>query len=223
MKSYVLYILMILFSLSGYSQIDSRKKSFSIPAVEAPKAPSEVKPIEPEKEENKELDFELPKPSQNLDFPKKEFSMFSDEQFGDPGELYIDNINKNIEDIRLSKRELELRNGSSVDQFLGDFNSKAKSVNVVYRDHGYPDGDVIQVLVNDDIVHARIFLNRGFQGFKLELQPGINKIDFLALNQGQSGPNTAEFKVMDDTGAVITHDQWNLSTGVKATVIITKE
>jgi hypothetical protein len=31
----------------------------------------------------------------------------------------------------------------------------------------------------------------------------FNKIDFEALNQGSSGPNTAEFKVYDDKGSLI--------------------
>ena len=72
------------------------------------------------------------------------------------------------------------------DQFLGDFKSKAKFVNVVYRDHGYTDGDIIQVLVNDDIIHSRVYLTNGYKGFKLDLQPGFNKIDFLALIQVMS-------------------------------------
>ena len=77
--------------------------------------------------------------------------------------------------------------------------------------------------VNDDIIYPRVLLTQGFKGFKLELQPGINKIDFLALNQGESGPNTAEFKVTDEAGNVIAHNQWNLATGVKATIVVVKE
>ncbi|AUS06715.1 hypothetical protein [Pseudotamlana carrageenivorans] len=221
MKSYILYLFMILFSLSAYSQIDSRKKNFSIPAIEAPKDSIDTKPNTPEIKP--EPNFNLPKPTPNKPFPKKEFSMFSEEEFGDPGELYADKINKSLDDLKLSKEEIEFRNGSTVDQYLGDFKSKAKFVNVIYRDHGYMDGDVIQVRVNDDIVHARVFLSNSFKGFKLDLKPGLNKIDFVALNQGESGPNTAEFRVIDDKGNVITHNQWNLATGVKATVIVVKE
>ncbi|MDO6759525.1 hypothetical protein Q4566_04870 [Tamlana sp. 2_MG-2023] len=221
MKSYIVYLFMILFSLSTYAQIDSRNKSFSIPAVEAPKDTADLKPQTPDIKA--EPDLNLPKPTPNLPFPKKEFSMFSDEEFGDPGELYADKINKTLDHLKLSKEEMEMRNGSTVDQFLGDFKSSALFVNVVYRDHGYMDGDVIQVRVNDDVVHARVFLTNSFKGFKLDLMPGINKIDFVALNQGESGPNTAEFRVVDDTGAVVTHNQWNLATGVKATIIVFKE
>lgn len=163
-----------------------------------------------------------PRISNNLELPKKEFSMFG-EKFGNPGELYEKRVNRNIQNIKLTKEEIEQRNGSTTDQFLGDFKSKAKFVNVVYRDHGYTDGDIIQVLVNDDIIHSRVYLTNGYKGFKLDLQPGFNKIDFLALNQGESGPNTAEFQVVDDKGNLVSHNQWNLATGVKATVIIVKE
>jgi hypothetical protein len=43
-------------------------------------------------------------------------------------------------------------------------------------------------------------LNSNFKGFEIVLEKGFNKIDFVALNQGSSGPNTAEFKVYDDKG-----------------------
>lgn len=149
--------------------------------------------------------------------------MFPEEEFANPGELYMEKINKSLDDIRGSKEERELRNGSSTDQYFGDFKTSSKTVNVVYRDHGYTDGDLIQVKVNDDIVHPRVFLTGKFKGFTLELKPGFNKIDFLALNQGDSGPNTAEFKVIDDQGKIVAHNRWNLATGVKATIIVVKE
>jgi hypothetical protein len=66
-------------------------------------------------------------------------------------------------------------------------------------------------------------LETNFKSFLLTLQPGFNTIDFVALNEGESGPNTAEFKVIDDNGMTITHNYWNLNTGVKASIIIYKE
>jgi hypothetical protein len=225
MKPYVLYFLIFFFSLSAYSQIDSKKKSFSIPAVETKEDPEKIKPILPAKPNTSNLDPNLnfPKTKSNLELPKKEFSMFAEERFGNPGELFEKQLTEAIDDVKLSRKELELRNGSKTDQYFGDFRSNAKFVNVVYRDHGYVDGDIIQVRVNDDIIHPRVFLSGGFKGFQLDLKPGFNKIDFLALNQGESGPNTAEFRVADDTGSVITQNRWNLATGVKATIIVVKE
>jgi hypothetical protein len=221
----ILLVLLISLSLSSSAQIDSKSKSFSIPATEVPKQNPDVKPVSPKPNTNTNSTFGLniPKPLGDLEFEKKEISMFPKEEFGNPGELYMDKINKSLDDIRGTKEERELRNGSTTDQYFGDFKSTSKTVNVVYRDHGYTDGDLIQVKVNDDIIYPRVFLTGSFKGFTLDLKPGFNKIDFLALNQGDSGPNTAEFKVIDDQGVVVTHNRWNLATGVKATVIVVKE
>ncbi|PKA84132.1 hypothetical protein ATE92_2302 [Ulvibacter sp. MAR_2010_11] len=109
------------------------------------------------------------------------------------------------------------------DQYLGDFKTTSGFVSVQYRDHEYVDGDVIRVFVNDDVVQSSIYLNGVFQGFKLSLVSGFNKIDFQALNQGSSGPNTAELHVYDDTGKLVSAYKWNLLTGDKATVIVVKE
>jgi len=225
-KSYFSFFIFVLLSVSALAQIDNRNKSIAIPAVESKKdsinadAAIPSKPIESKQTFNS---LNTPKISNNLNFPKKEFSMFSQEEFGNPAELYVEQVKKNIADLRPTPEEIERLNGSTTDQFLGDFKSDANFVNVVYRDHGYTDGDVIQVLINDEVIHPRVFLTSGFKGFKLDLQPGFNKIDFLALNQGESGPNTAEFRVVDDQGNLVSANQWNLATGVKATIIINKE
>ncbi len=215
------------FLASMNAQIDSRNNSISIPAIESPKDSLDSKSILPSKpieNNNTFKGFSTPKTSPQFNFPKKEFSMTGGEVFGNPGELYTKQLDKHIESTRLlTPEEVEQRNGSKTDQFFGDFKTKAKFVNISYRDHGAVDGDLIQVRVNDDIIQARVFLTAGFSGIKLDLQPGINKIDFVALNQGESGPNTAQFMVVDDADNVISSNQWNLATGVKATIIVVKE
>ena len=50
-----------------------------------------------------------------------------------------------------------------------------------------------------------------------------NEIEIEALNQGESGPNTAQFAVQDEFGNVIMSDIWNLATGAKASLIVVKE
>lgn len=108
-------------------------------------------------------------------------------------------------------------------QYLGDFKTGSKMVSVQYRDHEYVDGDQIRVLVNDDIVQSNITLQGGFTGFNLTLDSGFNRIEFIALNQGTSGPNTAELHVYDEKGQLISAKEWNLLTGDKATIVIVKE
>src|SRR5210317_1082601 len=159
MKPYILFVSLLFLTLSAQSQIDSRKKSVAIPAVETENDSVDSSPLTPSAPIDKEeLGMNMPKVTPNLEMPKKEFSMFPEEKFRNPGELYTKQIEKNIENIKLSKEEVEARNGSTTDQYFGDFKSKAKFVNIVYRDHGYTDGDMIQVRVNDDVVKARVFL-----------------------------------------------------------------
>ena len=59
--------------------------------------------------------------------------------------------------------------------------------------------------------------------FYLDLSKGFNKIEFMALHQGTSGPNTAEFKIIDEKGNEIMGNIWNLATGVKASLIVIQE
>ena len=85
------------------------------------------------------------------------------------------------------------------------------------------DGDMVKIYINSMVVVARAQLINNFRTVEIGLTPGFNKIDFEAINQGSSGPNTAEFKVYDDKGALISASQWNLGTGFKATIILVKE
>ena len=135
--------------------------------------------------------------------------------FKNPGDIYKEKLNrKSGEDESKMFRK---------DQYLGDFRSKSAYVKISYRDFGEVDGDEIRVLVNDKEVVSRVFLEGSFKGLELGLEKGFNKIDFEALNQGYSGPNTAEFQVYDDKGQLVSANQWNLATGFKATIIIVKE
>tara|TARA_R110001632_G_scaffold14337_10_gene48456 strand:- start:2887 stop:3549 length:663 start_codon:yes stop_codon:yes gene_type:complete len=110
-----------------------------------------------------------------------------------------------------------------IDQDLGSFRTQSKSVRIICRDFQYPDGDRITIMINGIPVVRNITLRRAYQGFDLPLEVGLNKISFIALNQGTSGPNTAGFKVYDDSGNVISSNEWNLATGAKATILIAKD
>ncbi len=224
MKLKFAYFIFFLVSLSVNAQIDSQKKSTVIPAIESKKDSSESPLLLPLKtNEDKAFNgLSIPNNNSNINTPNKDFSMFG-ETFGNPGELYDKKVNQNLASTKLTPKEVEQINGSTTDQYFGDFKSNATFVNVVYRDFGEVDGDLIQVRLNDDVIVSSVFLTGGFKGLKLKLQTGLNKIDFVALNQGESGPNTAEFQVVDDMGNLISANRWNLATGVKATIIVVKE
>jgi hypothetical protein len=138
------------------------------------------------------------------------------EQFLDPGKQYLNRLNRRPEKEKNP-------NQFKVDQYLGDFRNNGKFVQIAVRDHESPDGDLIRIMLNDQEVVPQVLLLERFKTISIDLVPGFNKIDFVALNQGESGPNTAEVRVFDDEGKLVGANRWNLATGVKATYIIVKE
>lgn len=109
------------------------------------------------------------------------------------------------------------------DQYLGDIKNNGKFVGIVCRDHEYVDGDRVKIIVNGVVADPNILLTGSFKGINVDLKKGFNRIDFVALNEGSSAPNTAQVDVYDDKGQLIYSNKWLLSGGSKATFIITKE
>lgn len=121
------------------------------------------------------------------------------------------------------QKDKEPRPEFARDQDLGDVTTSGDFVQIKYRDHEYVDGDLIRVYVNGDVVQSSVFLGASFSGFTLSLQPGANRIEFEAINQGSSGPNTAELHVYNEKGFIISAKEWNLLTGYKASVLVIKD
>ncbi len=137
------------------------------------------------------------------------------EQFANPSKTYTDNMNRKSSDgVILEKYKS--------DTFLGQFKVGTKIIKIACRDHEAPDGDVVRIWLNDKVAVDAVLLDVDFQEIFLELKEGINKIEVEALNQGESGPNTAQFVMYDENGGLITTDKWNLTTGMKAKLIILK-
>ncbi|OYU80180.1 MAG: hypothetical protein CFE23_10705 [Flavobacterium sp. BFFFF1] len=137
-------------------------------------------------------------------------------QFVNAGTPYLKKLNK---DNALSENQQAIRK----DQYLGDIKTTSGTVNIMYRDHEFVDGDEIRIYANGIIARSNVTLDSDFQGFELPLNPGFNTIEFEALNQGSSGPNTAQLVVYNDKGEVISANSWNLATGFKATIIVIKQ
>lgn len=109
------------------------------------------------------------------------------------------------------------------DMYLGDVKTTAKFVGIVCRDHEFVDGDRVRIYANDVVVEHNIMLTGSFKGINVELDKGFNRLDFEALNQGSSGPNTAQVDVYDEQGKLLYSNKWLLSTGSKASLIIVQE
>jgi hypothetical protein len=142
-------------------------------------------------------------------------SVMEKENFQNPSKEYTDRMNK--------KGDGEILEKYKSDSFLGQFRTGTKIVSIACRDHEAPDGDVVRIWLNDKIVVDAILLDVDFKEIYLDLEEGINKIEIEALNQGESGPNTAQFVIYDQKKGMITSNKWNLTTGVKAKLIILKE
>ena len=142
------------------------------------------------------------------------FSLKKKENFLNPADIYLKKLNREKD-----KKPNDYNKGA----YLGDVSTGSTYVNILCRDFEYVDGDRVRISVNDSIVIYNLYLESSFSGFKLPLSKGFNKIDFTALNQGSSGPNTAELRVFDDSNSLISSNQWNLSTGAKATFIVVKK
>lgn len=203
------------------AQFDTGTKSLSIPPIKSTAKPATTTP--PTTTSNTPSLFGgATKPQPSLGTyqigKKNDNVMLQNNTMVSSGIMYEDKLQKS-----LPKGEGDDSKEYRRNQYLGDFKSKAKSIKVKYRDFGAVDGDLIKIYVNDVVIKDVVALDSDFQGFDLELVPGFNKIVFEALNQGTSGPNTAEFQVRDDKGNLISGDQWNLATGFKATIIVVKE
>jgi hypothetical protein len=118
---------------------------------------------------------------------------------------------KDVSDVKL-KTKLE----------LGKLETNTQRIRIEYRDHSYVDGDRVRVYLNEKILRSNVTLQAGFLSIDINLLEGFNRIDIEALNQGSSGPNTAEFRVFDGKGNLLADQEWNILTGNIATLVVMK-
>ena len=204
MKKTIIFFLLI-FSTFSYSQIENRNRKIDVTPPKSKTVLPNVTLLNPnaftiKKEEKKDL----PKGMMNQ----------NNEYFLNPGDAYVKKLNKEKD---------KNPNNYTGDAYLGDIATVSDTAKIVCRDFEYVDGDRVKILVNDNVVVQNLTLDSSFRGINLDLEEGFNKIDFIALNQGDSGPNTAELRIYDDSKKLISSNQWNLATGAKATLIIVKK
>ena len=200
-----LVILLVLFFSNSFSQVENSTRKIDI---KPPKTSVNIPPVI-NKNPNS---FTFKKIEKKKD--EKGFMLADNEYFLNPGDTYLKRLNKEKE---------KNPNNYTGDAYLGDVKTISETANIVCRDFEYVDGDRVSIMVNDEIVVQNLTLNSSFRGINLKLKEGFNKIDFIALNQGDSGPNTAELRIYDDNDVLISSNQWNLATGAKATLIIVKQ
>ena len=215
MRSAFTLVLVLLFSCMGWGQTDIPKRQ---PLKISAEKKLEVK-ISPNKgtalnmpsilDKNPDAKFKDPLKERNVKMlPERQLKQASFDMKIDP-----------------KVGEAERKNSGKFfgDMYLGDIKTSSKFIGVVCRDHEYVDGDRVKVYANDMVVEPNIMLTSSFKGINIDLDKGFNRLDFEALNQGSSGPNTAQVDVYDENGKLLYSNKWLLSTGSKASLIVVQE
>lgn len=223
MRNIVLLFIAMGFSTGLSAQGELPRKSISI------KAENNILPKSSTSENNSSIfnspDF-MPSPMTNSNSSNTssfDLSTTENENFMQK-EQFLSNGTKYEKRLNRRSGEGENRGGNyKTTGYLGDFKTNSSFVRLACRDHEYVDGDRVRIYLNDSIVAYNIILEAGFKGLDVPLHKGFNKIEFQALNQGTSGPNTAELRVYDDKGELVSANEWLLNTGGKATMIVVKD
>ncbi len=197
MKRILFFVLIIGISLNGYAQGEFNAK---------------FKPITPK---NKDLKMKKVVP------PKPDLPIITPPIVLKPAPIMPIDI---FADANLYKKE---ENSKGIfykkNQNLGTFKTTSIISKIRYRDAAFVDGDKIKVYLNNKVIQPQVDLDGEFKGFEIQLEKGSNRIDFEALNEGFAAPNTAQFQVFDDKGALISASTWNLGAGFKASIILVKD
>lgn len=223
MKKIVFNFLFLLFSTTLLAQLDNNKAEKTNVFSFQPEKKSEQKKTLPDSSNTMERTGEtitlfgtLKDISDN--FPKysivqnKKNRSMQNHNKSEKNVLYKKFWNgKDVSDTKL-KTKLE----------LGKLETNTKKIRIECRDHSYVDGDRIKLYVNEKVIRRSITLQAGYYSVSIDLIEGFNRIDIEALNQGSSGPNTAEFKVFDENGNLLASKDWNILTGYVATLIVLK-
>lgn len=106
---------------------------------------------------------------------------------------------------------------------LGFLETDSNYIIIKCRDHEYIDGDRIRLMINGSIIYSNITLSSNFYIVDIDLKDGYNNIEFVALNEGEASPNTAQLVVYDEFGELISNKKWLISTGYKATLGVYKK
>lgn len=218
MKAGFTLLFILIFSFKGLAQFEQPKKTLKIAPVTNPSgqiAPTSSKSITYPSIFDKK-DKLLENVSLLKKKPEEEKNIMEKEQFEDPSKPYTERMNRKSSDGEILEK-------FKSDSFLGQFKTGSKVISIACRDHEAPDGDLVRIWLNDKIVVDAILLEVSFKEVYLDLNEGINKIEIEALNQGESGPNTAQFVIFDDKKGIVTTNKWNLTTGVKAKLVILKD
>lgn len=217
MKAAYAFLFFILFSFKGISQFELPKKKITIAPVSNPKGADS--PTSSQSISYPSIFDKKDKLGESVSLlkkkPEEEKSIFEKEQFASPAKEYTDKMNKQVTDGKIYDYYKK-------DYLLATYKCSTAIAKFALKDFGDPDGDVVRIWLNGEIIIDAINLESGFREIKLDLRNGQNLLVIEALNEGIVSPNTAQFTIFNDKGAVIGNNLSGLLTNVKATIIIDK-
>lgn len=221
MKIILFFIVLLFFAAPGFAQIDAPTTTTKAPeGLLAPKTATEssssLKLPGNHSLSNKRGIFHTEAEPMKLgEKEKKPLNMTTDN-----GLMTFKNENFTPKSFTKDKAIIEAYKN---DQYLGDFKTTGVYVELYCRDHEYVDGDKVRISINGEVVNPSMSLDGTFTPVYVKLNSGLNNIEFEALNQGSSGPNTAQLRVYDDQGREVANKEWNLLTGARASLIVVKQ
>lgn len=213
MRGYFFLFIIGFSALQSFAQFDGGNNPVNIPPANLPKMPS----ISPEKKPSlwdiKPKEEVTPNP---WDKPKGKVFNQQDE-FINPADRYTKKMNNSLKGEGKGDYKIFRRN-----QYFGDFKTNSEKIQISVRDPQAIDGDYVKITLDGKVIYESIFLDAAFKTIEIPLNVGFNKIEFIALNEGSSFPNTGAFLIRDN-GQSIYQEEWNLSTGFNASFIIIRE
>ncbi|MFN8436062.1 MAG: hypothetical protein U0V72_00375 [Cytophagales bacterium] len=91
-------------------------------------------------------------------------------------------------------------------QTVQDVQVNSSTVTLQFRDYSSIDGDIIAVYLNGTLVKDNMLLDGSFSSntYVIQVSPGSNQLQVIALNEGSSSPNTCEVLVNGNTSVDLT-------------------
>lgn len=223
LKIILLNFLFIIFTTSLLAQLDNKKVEETDAFIFKP---------DPEKK-NKKLSIDLSSTIENVGDIITRFGTLKEISSNFPEHKVVQNKSqRRMQEKTITNKDVLYKkfwNGNDVSNTkletkleLGKLETSTKRIRIECRDHSYVDGDRVKLYVNEVVIRRSITLQAGYYAIDIDLKEGYNRIDIQALNQGSSGPNTAEFKVYDGHGNLLADQEWNILTGYVATLVVIK-
>lgn len=103
---------------------------------------------------------------------------------------------------------------------LGNLSVSQTNVTVTLWDHGREDGDIVNIYLDGNLIRGNMILKNTRQNFNVNLNPGSNRFEVEAVNEGRIPPNTASVNISHVTAGPATQI-YQRRSGARASMVLT--